>query len=152
MAGDVAPVEETIDVGISLAEWRERMSNPDIHREKLPCELNQLQIHARGVEIAKRMGDRDELELEKKATADQYNADIKIETDRIAALAREVRERRQYCEVEVKMVRVENTGMIQWIRQDTDEIVRERLMTEDERQLKLLDAPAEAPGEKAAGS
>lgn len=121
------------------------MSNPNIWKEKLPCDLNQLEIHARGVEIAKRMGDRDDLESEKKADADEYNANIKIETDRIGALAREVRERREYRDIEVKQVRVENTGMIRWIRLDTDQLLRERLMTEDERQLKLLPEAKDEP-------
>jgi hypothetical protein len=132
-------------VGIPLTQRRVQVTNPNIWKEKLPCDLNQAQIHARGVEIAKRIGDRDDIEIEKKANADRLNADIKIETERIWVLAREVRERREYRDVDVKQVRVENTGMIQWFRLDTDELLRERPMSEDERQLRLLPEAEDEP-------
>jgi len=106
--------------------------------EHLPCDLNQLEIHGRGEEIAKLLGDRDAAEISKKEAADHHNAEIKEIEGHLSRLAKEVRERREYRWVPVKQVRVENTHLIQWIRTDTDEIVRERPMTEAERQLELL--------------
>lgn len=116
--------------------------------EHLPCALTEPELHARGEELAKLVGDEEACELTKKEAADHHNAEIKALQTRRSVVARELREAREYRWVPVKRVRIENTSMIQWIRQDTLELVRERPMTEAERQLELLPGvPADDPAE-----
>ena len=123
-------------MGIQLAEKGGTMI--DTQEERLPCALTESELRARGEEIAKLIGDQEVEELEKKDSADTHNAEIKKLQTKQAQLAQELRERREYRWIPVKKVRVENTHLIQWIRTDTGEIVRERPMTEDERQLEIF--------------
>lgn len=146
-------MEEGVTAGLKLAGKEEKLSEEtiqeEIRQERLPCELTDPELRARGDEIAKLVGDREILELEKKETADQHNADIKALAGKQSSLAKEVRERREYRDVDVKKVRVENLKLIRWVRLDTDAMVRERPMTEEEKQIRLFPAApdeAEASG------
>jgi hypothetical protein len=123
------------------------MTDTKTQDEHLPCELTHAEVHARGEEIAKLWGDQEEIEFAKKDAADLANRELKKLQAKLALLSKEIRERREHRWVPVKQVRVENAHLIQWIRTDTDAIVRERPMTELERQLEIFPGGVSATGE-----
>ncbi len=136
-----------VTVGLMLAGKGEPLSDEaqDIRQEMLPCELTEPELRARGDEIAKLVGDQEIVELEKKEAAESHNAEIKSLVGAQSTLAKQVRERREYRMVDVRRIAVENLKLIRWVRADTDETVRERPMTEEEKQIHLFPAaPDEA--------
>ena len=123
--------------------------NPDkIYREILPCVLTPEQTNARGEEAAKIQGDIERAQEAKKESAADFNSTLEGLATKRAKLCQEIRERREFREVETIIRRNETERMMETVRTDTGETVRSRPMDRHELQLELLPVADEAAGER----
>lgn len=109
-----------------------------IYREVLPCTLTSDETRARGEEAAKIQGDIERVQEQKTAAAADFKAQIETLADRRAKISREIRERQEFREVDTIVRRNEVDLSVETVRVDTGELVRDRPMSESEKQLTLL--------------
>ena len=116
--------------------------------EKLPCLLSEDELRQRGEELARMVGERDDLEAERAAASKEAKDTIGRLELRLAQLASEVRARTVYRDVTVHAVANFQTKALEWIRLDTGEVVRQRPLSFEELQLGF--DFGERPGDEAA--
>lgn len=107
--------------------------------EKLPVRLTEPELRARGDELAEKVRDRRLLDEQRKDTARDYRERLEVMDEQIGELARAVRDRTEDREVNIREEPDFKRGVMQIVRLDTGETVRERVLEEGERQGNLLD-------------
>ena len=113
--------------------------------ERLPCELTDDEVRAKGEQIAQLIGEIQDAEVAMKAQAEEAKDNIKGLKARTSALSSEVRTRREYRSVEVRESFDWGNRRVEVIRLDTGEVIRTRETTEAERQLHLSVVTRERP-------
>jgi hypothetical protein len=108
----------------------------------LKCKLTPEEVAARGQELANQIGDRHQVELEKKAEADKFKAQIQEIDSRCTELATEIRDKAEWREGEVVAERDGDQMVL--IRLDTGEVIQQRPLKDSERQVKMFDAKTES--------
>ena len=74
---------------------------------------------------------------EKKEAASQFKANIENIENELQVLAAHVRNKYEYRDVECDVIPDFKSGVVVTVRNDTGEVIDERPMTAEERQLKL---------------
>lgn len=116
--------------------------------EKLPVQLSDEEVRLRGEELAAKRKEWEAVKAEAKAAAQAAKSQLdELDTD-ISELARVVRARTEWRDVEVIEQRDFDRGLVETIRTDTGEVVRSRAMTGGERQITLLGAGARREGDE----
>jgi hypothetical protein len=105
--------------------------------ESLPCALSPEEVRQRGEAVARLLKERDDLDFETKQYAKQRREELGELELAIARLAIQIRERQEYRPVEVACLRNPSDATVVWVRKDTGEVVRQRPMTEEEKQERL---------------
>ena len=108
--------------------------------KRLPVVLTEDELAVRSQELAKAVGDLEETDEARKASASFHGAEVKAARAVVARLSKVVRERREYRDVEVKDVFDYAEKRVDTVRLDTGERVWTRAMTEDERQVPMLES------------
>jgi len=109
----------------------------------LPVLLTDRELLDRGEALALERFARNHCDADRKAAAAGFKEQLEVfeaEIDRLAGIVREKAEPRP---VECKNVRDLDRGVIEVTRLDTGEIVESRVMTEQERQVRMFDPEAE---------
>ncbi|MFZ2804290.1 MAG: hypothetical protein WA001_03630 [Patescibacteria group bacterium] len=119
--------------------------------EWLPRSLTDEDVRARGDDLARVLGEIDREEADKAAAAKAAAGRIKRLASESNTLAREIRERKTWLEVEVESSRNLEAGTIDTVRTDTGEVIRARPMTPEERQVSIDDHPRRKRGKVAEG-
>lgn len=108
----------------------------------LKTDLTRAEITAKGQELAAQLGDKDRVELEKKTDAEAHKERLK-EIDAVCSeLAAEIRDKAEWRDVEVVMARDGDVMIV--TRLDTGEVVQERPLQQDEKQVTMFPVEAEA--------
>lgn len=115
--------------------------------KELPIPVSDEILAKHAKEMANEMGRLEELEREKKEFVSNINADIQETLDRAKAAGRVVRHSAVFEEVACIERRNEENETIETIRLDNNEMVDERPMTEEDRQLPLPSGDDEAGAE-----
>jgi hypothetical protein len=128
-------------------------ARPKVYRD-LPCQLVRSELIERGEQLALLQGEIESVEAAKKEDNAMWNAKTKAARARMEKLGKEIREKQEIREVEVRETLHADIGKALTIRVDTGENIRERAMTEDEKQRSLFErGPVDADGgESMAGS
>lgn len=114
----------------------------------LPCDLTDQELLQRGQKVAELVAKKEALEAEKKDTASEFKAKIdRLESD-IASIAKEVRSKKEYREVEVSTTKDYKRKVAETVRQDTGELVEQRTLTPAELQLELVQGKADKDKDK----
>jgi hypothetical protein len=106
--------------------------------EELPVVLTREELLSRGESLAHQDAAWAKLDAERKRAVDDFKAGllkIESETARLALIVREKAEPRQVWVVEQRDF---TENRVDFVREDTGEVVRTRVMTESERQMELL--------------
>jgi len=120
-----------------MAKKKEKQEPLSKHTEALSVDLTQEELDERRDKLVKLIEDSTELEIEKKAATAQFNARKQKLTSAIGSIAIEVRERKTYRPVDCAEMPDYKAGIVTIVRQDTGEIVRTRVMTDEDRQAKI---------------
>ena len=104
----------------------------------LKCDLTEAEILEYSQELAHKISDVNEKEVNKKASASQYKSEIDILQQTAASLARKVNEKAEYRDVECWAVRDYTDNDFTVTRIDTGEIIEQRPLRKDEMQMKAL--------------
>ena len=105
--------------------------------ELLPVKLTEADRLERADLIAKDQEMIEKLEVEKKAVNDRIKAELSRHSEGLSFYARELRKGTTDKMVNTELIKNFRTGTITKKRNDTDEILNERAMTDHERQLGL---------------
>jgi hypothetical protein len=111
------------------------MQEPSV--ESLPCALSPEEVRQRGEAVARLLKERDDLDFETKQYAKERREEIGELELQIARVAIQIRERQEYRPVEVVCLRNPGEATVVWVRRDTGEVIRQRPMTEEEKQERL---------------
>lgn len=120
--------------------------------EMLPCELSGNEIRERGERMALVVRQIDSLEEEKAAVSARISAKIKQLKPDVSDLAQQITSGQEVREVVVEYRKNFKEGTLETVNVKTGELVRERTLTEAERQLHIIDdAPSAATEPDAKG-
>lgn len=114
---------------------------PYIVTETLAVKLKPSEIKERLEDVARMIGNREELEEEKRQSAADYRERLKTLDAEILKFSKEARERQVYQPVDCERRRNEEKRAIDTVRLDTDQVIRSRPMTDEERQIGLFPVP-----------
>ena len=106
----------------------------------LKCTLLSAQLDERRDVLANQVEKLGELEEDRKDAAASYKKKIDELELEMSAVAKEIRERAEYRDVEVKREKNYSEGTEETIRLDTGEVVSTRVLEPKERQIELLDS------------
>jgi hypothetical protein len=106
----------------------------------LPVRLTDAEVAQRAADLANATQTRENLETQKSSTIASLTGDIKAQKLKISKLAKVVAERAEMRDVEIEESRDEERWMMVTKRLDTGEIISERQMTSEERQIQLFPA------------
>lgn len=109
----------------------------DQYTRELKCPLTPDQWSRYAEEMARLEGQIGEIEERKKLHAAQCKAELDSVQDQIRVLARKLRERYEYRDVECREIRDDRTGRMTVVRLDTGDLIEERALTLKERQTEL---------------
>lgn len=111
-------------------------------KEELSCELNDVEWQNRARELADAHRETEVQKQRKKDIGKELTADVSVAEGKETKLANIVSTRREMREVVVEVKYDYELGKVTKIRTDTDELISEREMTDDERheQMELVDA------------
>jgi len=112
-------------------------SKPQTSLQSCKCYFSPDELREMSDEMARKIGEIDEKEAEKKAVASQFKADIEAIQKEINWLAQRVRNKFEYRQVKCQIDRDWTNRKVTYVRTDTGEIHRERAMTVDELQTEL---------------
>lgn len=120
------------------------MHHGDTEYRNLKCDLTKDEVNSRAEQVSILIGERDQMETKRKTVDGAAKEEIKSCDGDIGQLARQVRERAEYRDVECLW---ENDGLtMALVRKDVGEIVWERPLTDSERQVKMFPAEVVAVG------
>lgn len=125
---------------------------PRNFREPMPCKLSADELVERGAKLAEAFEEKERLDSERKNVNDGFKAKIELVEGHIREISSVLRSKTESREVEMIEEFVYRTHSVRVKRADTEEVVRERAMTRDERQekLPLENGKKEAPKAEAA--
>lgn len=103
----------------------------------LPCALTPTEMDQRRDRLAMLHQEKDQLEQEKSDAAKAFNDKLKTMETEMSQLAREIREKAEYRDIEVKWVRDFNQKTKDLIRADTGEVVDSEALGPDEMQVEM---------------
>ena len=115
----------------------------DAYTMSLKCEYTQEELMVLYEEMSDQVGDLEGLKEDKAAVSADYNARIKSAEKDLGETRRKLAQRWELRPVECRDAFEYDKGKVLTYRQDTFELVRERFMTEDERQKQLFVENAE---------
>jgi len=98
----------------------------------LPCALNDCELADRRDKVVNLLSQIDALEEQKREVSSGLATEIKTAKATLKGTAKEIRERSTMRDVECKEHKDDVRFCVDWIRQDTLEVVESRAMTEDE--------------------
>lgn len=110
--------------------------------EYLPCRLTDAEVMGRTTELLDALSAEDALESEKKNFMEQHKERLTIAGAESRRLRRIVSTRTEERDVEIAESPDYKRGIVEVLRTDTNEIVRTRQMSAEERQSPLFDAEA----------
>lgn len=105
--------------------------------KNLKCVLSPDEVRVYGQDLAKENASRDESEERKKEIDAQLKAEIESHSTKALSLARKINNGYEYRDVKCHELKDYRRGIVTIMRQDTNEIVSERAMTAEERQVKI---------------
>lgn len=111
----------------------------------LKCELTRPEIAARAEQVSMMIGDRDTLEKARKVADGQAKEEIKALDESMYLLARTVREKAEYRDIECSWVRNDAAKLFSLVRDDTGEVIFERPLSSEEQQVHLFPARGGKP-------
>lgn len=106
--------------------------------KNLPVPLTDEEYMVRSKELAEQVQALEKIESDKKVVANQFKGEIDAVAAKISHLAKIVKERREWREVEVNEVRNYDRMTMDTVRLDTGEVVSYRDMTSQERNPSLF--------------
>lgn len=109
---------------------------------RLPVKLTEHEIDQRATEMAKQVTQAASIEAAKKTAVADFNEKIKACEGMVATLAGVINDRTEERMVDCMEVHDFRMGKVTIWRKDTMEVVDERAMNIDERQLSVEDVPA----------
>lgn len=112
----------------------------------LQVPLTSDEIRERGEQLANLIKERDELEVEQKATRDRMKSAMDSVEGRIHRIARVVNERVEERSVQVELRCNLALGLVEEVRIDTGEIVTSRAATKEDKLRAQVEAQTELPG------
>ncbi len=112
----------------------------------LPVHLNEQELIIKGNELSVLLQDLDDVETRKKDANTAFKGEIDKLSDQVQRLAKIVREKKEYREVEVTDCRNEDRLTMDTIRLDTGEVVSYRELRGHERNLALFPAAVQEGG------
>jgi hypothetical protein len=113
----------------------------------LPVTLTEQELIIKGNELSIQVEDLADVEVRKKTAMSAFKEEIEASEERIAKLAKIVREGKEYREVEVTERRNEDRMTMDTIRLDTEEVVSYRELKGYERNLGLFPQETKASSE-----
>jgi len=116
-----------------------RNARASIRNLRLPCKLTAEEHIARAMELAKAVTRQRETEDEKRLAVSGYREEIVSQTKRIRELSAVVAMGEEHREVAVEMEVDYKANSVRTRRVDTNEIIEERALSVDERQMSLDD-------------
>jgi len=111
-------------------------------KEHLKCILTEEEIKESGAQLAKSYSDITDLEEEKKSVVSDFKAQIDKATAEASLLARKIQNGYEFRNVGCEEIWDYDEKLVYVVRVDTGETIRSRVMTSEELQKKLFDAPA----------
>lgn len=117
---------------------KDNLIRATIQTEPLVVKLTDVELLETGSNLAQALADAASLEQEKAQMASSYAAKIKEVTGKIDNLRMLVKNKSDMRKVDCVEVMDNTSGLVFVIRMDTKEIIRERKMTSDERQSKII--------------
>jgi hypothetical protein len=115
----------------------------------LPVPLSEQELIIKGNDLSVLVQELDSIEVRKKTANSGFKDEIDSTSGRIASLAKIVREKKEYREVEVTEIKNMDRMTMDTVRLDTGEVVSYRELKGHERNLGLF--PAEVQKEAAEG-
>jgi len=106
----------------------------------LPVKLSEQELIIKGNELSVHIQDLDVVELQKKTANSGFKDEIDKLTEKISGLAKIVREKKEYREVEVADQKNMDRMTMDTVRLDTGEVVSYRELKGHERNLGLFPA------------
>jgi hypothetical protein len=106
----------------------------EVFTESLQCLLSQEERLLRGEELAGLLLTTHKLELEKKTFCDEIKQRLNSAEERAQDVGRQLREGKEWRDVECKEVPDYEAGEVLTVRSDTNEVIRSRRMRPEERQ------------------
>lgn len=150
---DPADVKEPLTPAAVSEEFEQEEKDLRVkkYQKVLPCALTRDEHHKRGIQLAETIEKIGDVERQKKRVADEFKSqieDLEREATRLSGIVRSWKEERTV-EVEERIDFARNTVAV--VRMDTTEVIKERALTLDERQLSLLPSKKKAPKELVKG-
>lgn len=109
-------------------------------KESLSCDLNDVEWQNRARELADAHRRTEAEKQNKKDVMAELNAEVKMAEAQESKLANIVATRREQREVIVEVKYDYDLGIVTRVRTDTNEVISERELTDDEKQLELVSA------------
>lgn len=106
--------------------------------ESLPCPLTAEEQRLKGLDLAQQEKAIYDKEMEKKKAAEAYKEEIELLTRTMTTCAQVLRQGFEYRQIEVDEVYDYATGTVRKRRTDTNEVIEERAMTAEERQMTFV--------------
>jgi hypothetical protein len=114
-----------------------------MNTQSLPVKLSEQELIIKGNELSVLVSDLEEMETRKKNAMAGFKSEIDGTSERIGALAKIVREKKEYREVETEDRKNMDRMTMDTIRLDTLEVVSYRELKGHERNLGLFPAQVE---------
>ncbi len=114
-----------------------KMLQTSYTEKELECRLTDAELLDLGKQLARANTNLEEQEEKKKEVTKQLAADVESARNAAISLSRRLNSGTEYRRVRCQIVRDLETCTVRAIRLDTHEVVSERTMTDEERQLKL---------------
>lgn len=101
----------------------------------LPCKLTHEEQRIKGLELAEQDHTLFLKQEERKKVVDGFKTEIEIIESNMTAMARVLRQGFEMRPIECREIYDYNVGIVQMVRLDTGEVVWDRQMNDDERQM-----------------
>ena len=112
---------------------------PNKTKEHLKCELTEAEIKQLGYDLARKYSEITDLEENKKAVSSDFKSQIDAATALASSMSRKIQNGYEFRDVECEIRRDYARKIIEWVRLDTGEIFKDRIMTADELQEDLFE-------------
>lgn len=109
-----------------------------IVKEHLKCILTEKEIKESGANLARFHSEISDLENQKKSVVSDFKSKIEKATAEADIEARKIQNGYEYRSVECEVQKIFDEKVVQVVRTDTGEIIKQRAMTPDELQEKMF--------------
>lgn len=130
-----APPEEPA-VAVELPPLPKMLQRSYVKKD-LDCRLSDAEMLELGKQLARANTELEEAEEKKREVTKQLAADVESARNNAVSLSRRLNRGAEFREVNCEVIRDLETCTVRTVRLDTYEVVSERAMTDEERQLKL---------------